>query len=280
MKKITWFMIFSLSLFIFTDAQSDVKQIKDNIVNTQYVKDIAIHIVNNYKAGTPVENKIIVQSVTFKSNPFQDKIENRVFAKIPELGQTLWTITGNQLPVTENNCLDADAPLCNEYKPHKSGRPRPVCYALCILMGPEFLAFDENLGRIYIGAGTGASGTGGGPWFIFVADIHTKKIKLFKLVHGPLSSYDVYLSPSGTYLALNDNGAIVMLNTRTGEEFAIVENVLTKGEKFVFLSQVKWLDDGTLKYLKGEYRDKFQHEPDVSIEKILDIRSRKTRNAS
>jgi hypothetical protein len=292
MKQIIWVAIFSLSLLILTfDAQSDVKPIKDNIVNTHYFKDIAIHSVENY---IPPEKKIIVQSVTFESNTLQDKLEpseiakipdkikDRFLAKIPKLGQTLWTITGDQLPVTEHDCMKALALLCSEYDLYyKSLNPnprRPVCSANCILYGPEFLAFDEKLGVIYIGAQIGDGGSGGWTMLTFAVNLQTKKIKPLALEPGTVKAS---LSPSGTYLTLYGGSYLAVINTRNGEEFSILEHPLTRGNRFVGITDLKWLDNETIQYQKGEYTDKFAGEAaNVVTEKILDIRSRKTRNVS
>ena len=65
--------------------------------------------------------------------------------------------------VPEEACLDIDATLCTE---SQSGNRK--CFDKCITSGPEFVAYDEKRGILFVDAETDVSGTGGTPQFFFI----------------------------------------------------------------------------------------------------------------
>jgi hypothetical protein len=265
----------SIVIYIFTTiAYADTHPRKDNIISTHYFKDIAIHKVENFaknfKAGAPNERKVIVQALTYNINP-----------KTPILGKILWTITGNQLPDTSQECLDAEEESCSEYESYKAKHHLahwPICFKNCTLYGPEFLAFDEKSGKIYLSAPLGLGSNTEWSLMIYSANIHTKEIKKMVTEIGPV---DVYLSPSGNYLVFAGH-YLGVVDTNTNEIWKVTEPLITRQSpsKFVYVSfsHIKWLNNDTLQYQKIEYTDKFFEEPPTYVvTKILNVKSRTTK---
>jgi len=261
--------IFLIGVTIFTRAAA--QSITEKIVSTHLYKMIAIHSVDDFKTGENklFAKKIIIQAVIFKPNPSKNRMIRNMHPMIPVYGHMDWIITGNDLPVSESDCREIDSLLCSEYLSNNPNQS--ACYKPCIILGPEFLAFDEKAGKLYLTAETAAGGNAGWPLLSFVADIQKKEIKPLKLVNGPTTAY---LSPSGTYIALLDStNYVTILNTNTNEEFTI--QLANRNKNFIHLSNFHWVDDDNFKYDESQYHDRFQKSLFSIHQDMLNIKTRR-----
>lgn len=255
LKKIIVFITFIILQFNFNAYC-------DDIINTKFFKNIAISNVQ-HQNGKFIENNLIIRSYNMKYNP---DIKSQ-----PEYGTPIWTITPQQLPVTEDTCLLEDAPLCAE---DKDNYWRGECVHSCIYGGANVLAYDKNTNLLYLSADSTALGTGGGPFFLFVADINKKEIKFLKTEYGP---FEGDLSPNGKLLVMYGWNSISIYNTLTGKELVISEenDWDYPHQRLHYLGHIHWLSDTQFSYQDGVRHSKFQPSFDEMKENVYDIPSQK-----
>jgi hypothetical protein len=229
----------------------DDKNMPEVIGNTIYYKTVAISSIKGVNESGALEYKILL-------------LQNK-----PATGKIIWEISTN-LPLTETQCDVAYADPCDK---GLNELYKGSCFKPCISYGPEFLDFDEKNGKLYFTAASASIGTGGGPYFIFVADINKKEIKFLKSEHGPLKGT---LSPLGTYLLLKGMNSITVYNTITGKESIISEtnNWNKDHERLHYISDIIWLNDTTFSYKDGVRHSKFQTSFDEMKKNIYDINSK------
>lgn len=233
----------------------------ETVLETRVYNNIAIQNIDIKRSKTLHTNKIVISKSSYKPHLINGKI-----FKTPEMDDPIWIITASDLQVTENICLAIDALLCSSY--HDIFKPdEAVCYNKCISNGPEFVAYDEQRGILYIDAGTNIEGTAGAPRFLFAANIHTKKIKYLNTFVAP---FVAYLSPKGNYIAIFDEyNEIDVCNTDTGNNFEI--HGKSKSSENHNLGGIKWLNDVEL-----QYNDMLYNNQNVSIaetKKVFNVNS-------
>lgn len=182
----------------------------------------------------------------------------------------LWQITSDGLPVKDKDCFEADTILCKDYSdPYL----RSLCHGNCVIVGPEFLAFDELNQKIYFYAPLGTGGTGGGPCLLFVGDLSTKS--LHKLAHTERPIFDALLSPTGQLLALGRRtDTVEILDTKTGKTIRTVDTgevSARKGGQFQ-MRPARWVSEDRLLVTEEEYRDKFSDQIINKTEKVIHIK--------
>lgn len=268
MKKLL--LIHFLILNLFCTASFAAATIKDEIDETKTFGNVAIStIISRGENGEFAGYKLIVRPITYNKDHIKLFMRG---SKKPahELGLPLWTITGSQLPATEDTCIAANIDSCES----NPADPFNVCYHSCIKNGPEFLFYDKRKGDIYITTATDNVGQGGGPMLVYVANIQTKNIRFLRTIGGPINAT---LSPSGKFLVFYGGDMITIYNLETKEDILIkTENIWTKGkEKLHILSVLRWVNDNQLVYRDNVYHDKFQNEWDKSTEYTYDINAQK-----
>jgi hypothetical protein len=268
-----WILYVNLYIFLTTSVMAEQNNTPLPFTNDDksiyYFNHIAI---NNMALNYGRDHQIIVQAMTLKNNPFENQA--KILPKIPELGKVLWTITGNQLPISESDCFEFEAQHCNEYE--KGAKNFwGVCSSLCLLGGVRFVAFHEETGIIYLGSQIGTGWSKSWPAIIYSANIKTKEIKKLILDSGP---FDATLSPSGDYLILAGDH-ILIVNTNTGENFSPSRKSHIKSKDFVYVGyrNIRWLNNDTFQYETIEYTDKFSDKTDLIYEYTFDIRTRITK---
>jgi|GEM_PF-3856087 len=276
MKKITQFLFcIFISLVINTAYASDNdNENKDRVLASHYFGDIAIIDVdtNNYDSEpSKFAQKIIIRKIVPSTNE-NSNLALKILQRQPTLGEVIWTITPQDLPVSDDACSDADSSTCED-------TPSITCYSRCVHFGPEFLAYDSKRRKLYFLADTMEVGQHAGSFLGFVADIDKKEITYLKVFSG-FAEGD--LSPSGKYLILNGQNFITIYNTENGTEANIVVDYSTgnyPNEKIYYLGEIKWLSDTQFSYTKGTRHDKFQDSFDEKSEYIYDIPSQKIINS-
>jgi hypothetical protein len=232
-------------------------------------------LARNYKGTSEavsgrVMKKVLVQKNNSKTT---DEIKQQPYFPAQDKNlEIIWEITPDQLPVNADTCVKADIDTC-EYDPNdKSGLGG--CYKSCIQYGPEFLAFDEKNGKLYLLADTIDIGTGGGSYLGFEADIATKSIKYLKVFGGPAYGK---LSPSGRFLLVVSGGLIDIYDTQTQASFNYFkQNNWEKGhEQLYSIGSIKWLSDAQFSFQQGARHSKFQSSCDEMTEYVYDIAQRK-----
>ena len=168
------FLLFSHNVYALNVSDADMK----NILNTKFFKNYAVSVIYNQNNELNSRYKILISTIKIVDNP-----EKNIFFKIAnptiqQVGDPIWLITSDQIPVTENNCIDNDIDTCIEGD--------NTCYKYCLTdMEPIIYALDENSKVLKFQMGTISIGTIGGPAFMFAADINTKQIK-----YDSLGNYD------------------------------------------------------------------------------------------
>lgn len=234
-----------------------------------FFKNIAINQVEQ-QIGKQTEIDLVIRPYTMKHDPSKlDAIE--LIPSIPEYGEPIWTITPQQLPMTEDICIMAGADLC---KDHDGDYMDGLCIHSCISGGAEVLAFDQRSGNLYLSAGSTAIGTGGGPYFLFAANINKKEIKFIKTEYGPFNGH---LSADGKLLVMDGWNSIAIYNLATGKELVISEenDWNYPHQRLHYLGDIHWLSDTQFSYQDGIRHSKFQPSFDEMKENVYDIPSQK-----
>lgn len=243
------------------------------MANTKIFNDTAISVDDN---GGVINSRYSISINKVLTNTHSNKsILNLPPASTStqEIGDAIWSFTTGQLPVTEKDCLKAETPMCDK------NEESIYCYNHCLVSAyPDVVAFDEKASKVYFLVGTPAIGTGGGPAFLFVADINKKEIKLLS---AESDQDKASLSPSGKYLVINGDSILKVHDTHNNIRFKInkSENSYTKGKSIVHELYVKkWLSDTQFIYVdKARY---FTHRMDpekfISAKEVTyDIASKK-----
>lgn len=200
------------------------------LIATHAYADIAIQEINSDQPGPFNSSEIVITRAQLVSTVINNQI-----LKMPQLYKPFWTITAQDLHVSDENCLAIDATLCNLFM------PKHPCHNACITSGPRFVAYDSQSHRLYLDAGTDVSGTGGTPRFLFVADTKNMQIKYLNTVVGP---YRAYLSQRGSYIAISSGyHEISVYNTSTGSMIKVHGNH--------DLDNIHWANDTELQYNDG-----------------------------
>ena len=208
----------------------------DALAETRVFQNLAISNVQ-HQVGNLTQNDLVIKPYTIKSDLTNIATMKASFPASREDGEPLWTITPQQLPMNDEICLMADASLCKEQdERYKDGE----CIHSCISGGAEVLAYDKKASKLYLFASSTAIGTGGGAYFLYVADLNKKEIKFLKTENGPFTGD---LSPSGTTLLMYGWNSIAIYNILTGKEFVIFEeNNWDRGhEKLHYMGFIHWL---------------------------------------
>lgn len=188
-------------------AASEKASIEDQVKMTRYFKNIAITSIASYgQDNTFAGYKLLVRPVIYNKNnfkPFRPGSDKPMH----ELGKPFWTITGQQLPATEETCLAANADSCES----NPADPFNTCYNSCVTHGPRFLFYDKNKKDLYILATTADTGQAGGMMLVYVANIETKSIKFLRSISGWIAAT---LSPSGKYLVFYGGSTITIYNLK------------------------------------------------------------------
>lgn len=238
--------------------------------DTKFYKHVAISKVL-HRNNKLIENNLVIRPYHIKYDPSKSPMSKGSSPIEPEYEAPIWTITPQQLPMNNDICLWADATLCSE---DKDDFWRGECIHSCISGGANILAFDENSNKLYLTAESTALGTGGGPFFLFVADVNKKEIKFLKTEYGP---FEGDLSPDGKFLVLYGRNYIVIYDTLSNMKYEIVEknNWDTGHERLHYTYDIHWLSDSQFSYRIGVRHSKFQPSFDEMKENIYDIPSRK-----
>lgn len=195
----------------------------------------SIHIYNNI-AIKNIKNQIIIYKSQFVSNPIRSDLP-----KFPKISNVITSIKIDDLHVPEEACLDIDATLCTE---SQSGNSK--CFDKCIISGPEFVAYDEKRGILFVDAETDVSGTGGTPQFLFSVDSVSKKINYLNTIISP---YTAHLSPNGNHIAIESAwNEISVIDTRTGNLTEIPNQMKSRQGKKCPLEFVRWINNNELQY--------------------------------
>ena len=258
------------ALFIvFAGLSSNQVIASDYVYKEDLVDGIAIRYIASQNAGDN-EDKIMIQRYQANS-PSSDKIKmNKISQPAIKYGEPLLIITAKNLPVTENMCLDIDASTCDELK---KSDPHEACYSHCI-GGINPLVYDKNKKILYFSAGSTRSGSSGAVYFVFSADLNSKKITFIKDDFDP--DY-ASLSPTGKYLLTYGFNSTSIYNLETKEEVTLGEdNTRTHGFKRLYVTgQIKWLSDTRFSYTDAVKHSKFQDTNDEMKENVYDIPSKK-----
>lgn len=240
---------------------------KNAIQEIKLYKDVMISNIRTKNENGAEMYKIIISK---KKLVMQRPTSFFVPAAPNIVGEPIWEITP-ELPLTEDECLISYADPCDE---GKNKLYNGSCFKPCIGYGPEFLDYDEKKNKIYFSAESVSIGTGGGPHFLFVADVNKKKIQYLMEEHGPFSGV---LSPQGTYLILYGFNHITIINTITMKKDELYEkNDWTAGkEKLHSLGDIKWINETQFSYQDGVRHSKFQPSYDEQKENVYDISSKK-----
>jgi len=268
LKKI-FFII--ASCFLLANTAESINLTTD--FDPHFFKGIVIQTVsigsNNYE--------VVIQQTFSKDNSLQKKIKDES-NDTPELGKVLWTITGNQLSINQEDCLEYDASFCPDYNRDKDPG-WPTCYSMCLLGGPEFLAYDEKTRKVYISSQIGLGWNHYWPTIIYSADLETKKINKLTLDGGPV---DASLSSLGDYLILSGNH-LSIINTTTGENLHPNDKAKLITPKdgplvYTYYKNIKWIDNHTIQYEVVEFTDKFSDKTDVISKHQFNIKTKVTKN--
>jgi len=235
---------------IYNEKLYDKVIVKSVISNTDGRKEPKL-IVQSYKAGKPIFEGIIARPTII-------------------YGENLLVITPKDLPINDEMCFDIDSPTCSDLKTYD---PNHVCYNPCI-SGIGLLAYDKVKNIVYFEAGGTNFGTAGGMYFIFSADLKTKKITHLSNISNPLGSS---LSPSGKYLATYAFNGISILDVESKKVINILKERTKKDgvERIYYLYKVKWLSDNRFIYREAMRHDKFQDDVDEEYENMYDVPSQK-----
>lgn len=266
--KINYIYLICLSL-----ANAMESDITEKIKHTTLDKNFAINTIESYKKNGALFRRVItVQPVEYKPNPSLDPTQRIAFPTIPVFGKPIWTITPEQLPVTESMCLDlpAAADCDKDMNELYSGG----CYSPCITYGPELIAYDKKNGKLYLTVESNDYGNAGGTNFSFVADVNKKEIKFIHTDGGPL---DGSISPSGKYLLIISGPSITVYDNKTNQHFDFGEYNTYKphATKLHSIKQIKWLNDTQFTYEEHVAHSKFQDDEDGITEYTFDIPSKK-----
>ena len=261
-------MMSFLSFYSAITNAENLQNQADRIVHIYYFHDIAIlDVVTDSTPGQigRVAKKIIIRKLIQPDNAAMKKsLLTTLAPPKPKLGEVIWTITPDTLPVTSDTCIKAGIDDC-DYDPNNHSA-FSGCYHSCVLFGPEYLTYDEKSKKLYFLADTTEVGQATGPFLGFVADIDKQDIKYLKVFNG-FSKGEV--SPTGKYLLLKGNSFITVYNTESGDESQVVSQQLH------YMYKVHWLNDTQFSYQDGARHSKFQTSFDGVEENIYDIPSRK-----
>ncbi len=246
-------------------AENNDKHIfQSKTVESHKYGNIAINTIEEYEKSSNstllVDSRISIEPLSPESNPLS-----------PE--KPIWIIRTKQLPLTEAHCNKEEVDVCSETAEY--------CFKPCLSRDVQFLAYDENKNLLYLQAAGADVGTGGGTYFLFIADINKKEIKYFDAWGGPSIAT---FSPSGKYLLLVCMNQIKIYNLTNNKSFVIIKNSTPKNlndSELHYLGGVKWLNDDQFTYKDSVFRDKFTHTTEAAVEinrYTVDIPSQKTLN--
>lgn len=266
--KISYIYLMCLSL-----ANAMETNITEKIKHTILTKDFAINTIESYKKGGLLFRRVIaIQPVEYKPNPSLDPTQKIAFPTVPVFGKPIWTITPEQLPVTESMCLDlpAAADCDKDMNELYSGG----CYSPCMTYGPELVAYDEKNGKLYLTVASNDYGNAGGTNFTFVADINKKEVKFIHTDGGPLYGS---LSSSGKYLLIISSPSITVYDNNTNQNFDFGEYNIYEphATKLHYIKKIKWLNDTQFTYEEHVAHSKFQEGVDGITEYTYDISAQK-----
>ncbi len=266
------FKIIFIYICFLSSVNAAEEQIKEELKNNFLSNEFAINTIESYKKGGVLFRRVIaIQPVEFKPNTSLESTQRIAFPKLPDFKKPIWVITPEQLPVTEDMCLEKESVTCDE---GKNDLYSGGCYQPCLTYGPQFLAYDEKNGKIYLTVEATGYGTGGGTNFTFLADVNTKEIKHLDTEGGPITGV---ISPSGKYLLTISLARIKIYNTQTKEKFYITEHNLFGPPitKIHYFTHIKWLNDNQFTYEDNVIHDKFQDDEDGITEYTYDISAQK-----
>ncbi len=252
-------LIFIFFLVInFKALASEDNIISEKLVESHTFKKLAINTKDVYRktlSGDKYSHEIFIQ-------PYKTVNENPMFE------EPIWSINTRQLPLTEDHCDEQNIDICDE--------GNGFCYKPCIIGAADFLAFDETKGKLYLQVPSSEIGTGGGTYFLFVADINTKEIKYFKPHSGPLRAE---FSPSNRYLLLITMGSIEIYDTITNKSFEVLHKSIFRGlydSELHSTSNIQWLNNEQFTYNDNVRNSKFSNDPIEITQYKVDISSQKT----
>ncbi len=263
----------SIYLICLSLANALENNVKEKITHTIFAKNFAINTIESYrKNGALFRRVIAIQPMEYKPNPSLEPTERIAFPTVPVFGKPIWTITPEQLPVTENMCLDLLAAAdCDEdlNRLYSGG-----CYQNCITYGPELVAYDKKNNKLYLTVKSTDYGNRGGTNFTFVADINKKEVRFIHTDDGPLYGS---ISPSGKYLLIISSPSITVYDNNTNQNFDFGEYNSYKphATKLHYIKEIKWLNDTQFTYEEQVAHSKFQDGVDGITEYTFDITSKK-----
>lgn len=190
----------------------------------------------------------------------------------------LWEITIHDLPVDLKDCQEMDVMFFNEYS---NPDWKDIVYNKCLHTGPEFLAFDERLGRLYfyVSAGVGG-GTSVLPSMSYVADLGRRSIERFMIIAGHPGGL---LSPSGRYLALTGGKIIDVFDTSTKGRVVTIRpteqeerEAKALGKRCVIrFKSARWLQEDQIAFVQAILKDKAAEDSVSEVNKVFDISTQK-----
>lgn len=188
------------------------------------------------------DNEINIYAVSTKIYDHPKNMSEIFTVNIKTITKKLWTITPDQLSITDNICYNANVSTCN---------PSNYCHNHCLLnTPPDIIAFDEKNKKIYINYASYEVGTGGGPSLLFVADINKHEIKFLRGINVDEKGS---VSPSGRYFVVHYSSVLSIYDTEKNAWFKMnkSQNEYTTKERNVrhSLKIVKWLSDTRFIYI-------------------------------
>lgn len=212
-----------------------------SMADTTFFDHNAVSITGD---NSPYGYKILINQLETRPNPNNNILyTSSRSSTIQKVGDPIWSFTTRQLPISDDNCLETYSGACTR------GEDK-YCYHYCLMGNPDIVAFDEKANKLYLMHGTTAIGTGGGPAFLFVADINKKEIRL---LHVEGYQEQGSLSPSGRYLVIHGNSSVLKLydtQNYNRSELNKSENTYDEGKSIRHSLRVKkWLSDMQFTYI-------------------------------